>query len=130
MRVSIFKRGRMWWARWTKGGKQERISFGTGNRKIAEEKRIRLENQLLNGEFEKKSQRVPFQQLVDDYEAWSGTQKKPKTVLNDQRRIQAFRDFAHPKFVDEVTTKNVMDYQTHRADKSPATRTGCEPVSR
>lgn len=124
MRVSIYKRGRVWWARWRKDGRQHRVSFETGNRKIAEEKRIRLEHQLLTGEFEEEPapERVSVQQLVEEYAAWSHTQKKPKTVLNDEARIQAFRDFAKPQFVDEITTKSVMDYQTHRAKKSPATR--------
>ena len=97
MRVSIYKRGRVWWARWRKDGKQERVSLGTENRKIAEEKRIRLEHRLLNGGPEElrapEPVQVRVQQLVDEYEAWSHTVKKPKTVMNDQARIQAFRDF-------------------------------------
>lgn len=121
MRVSIYKRGRVWWARWRKDGVQERVSFGTENKKIAEEKRIRLEHRLLVGEEEQPAtapERVLVQQLVDEYEAWSKTQKKPKTVRNDKARIQAYRDFARPKFVDEITTKSVMDYQAVLSEKS------------
>ncbi len=77
MRVGLYKRGRVWWAPWRKDGKQRRVSSRTENKKIAEEMRIRLEHRLLNGDAEEPAAiaRVPIQQLVDEYEAWSKTQK-------------------------------------------------------
>lgn len=115
MKVTMFKRGSTWWAQWRKDGVRTRRSLRTSNWKIAEEMRIELEYQLLRGELPAEKPRVPIAQLVAEYEAWSKANKRPKTVVNDRGRIQRFRDHGNPEFVDDVTTKSVMDYFSHRA---------------
>ncbi len=65
MKVGIYKRGCVWWARWREDGVQRRVNFRTENRKVAEEKRIRLENRLLNGEGVQGESRAPMAELVE-----------------------------------------------------------------
>ena len=50
MRVGIYRRGRIWWARWTQDGKKSYRSLQTGNRKIAAELGLRLQKRLLLGD--------------------------------------------------------------------------------
>ncbi len=119
MKVTLFKRGRVWHARWRKNGRQSRQSLATENKKIAEELRVELEYRLYNPKRPSAEPEAPARMqmaaLVDEYEAWSRANKQPKTVLNDQARIKAYRDFAKPEFVDEVTTASVMKFFAHRA---------------
>ena len=82
---------------------------------MAEEKRIRLENRLLNGEGVQRESRVPIGELVEGYHTWSLANKRPGTVMNDQARIQRYLAFTKAATVQDVTTKSVMDYFAHRS---------------
>jgi site-specific recombinase XerD len=93
---------------------RHRKTLRTKNKKIAEELRTELTHELLHGEPNANPKRIPMETLVIEYARWSRANKRPKTVLNDQARIRKFRAFANLEYVDQVASKNVMDYFSHR----------------
>lgn len=94
MRVGIYRRGRIWWARWTQDGKKSYRSLQTDNRQIAVELGLRLQKRLLLGDEPGKAPRVPIERLLGEYEAWSKANKRPRTVLNDTARIRGYTDLS------------------------------------
>ena len=88
MRVGIYRRGRIWWARWTQDGNKSYRPLRTDNRKIAAELALRLRKRLLLGDEPSKRPRVPMSKLQDEYETWSKANKRPRTVIKDTARIR------------------------------------------
>jgi hypothetical protein len=79
MKVTLFRRGRVWWARYRTDGHQVRCSFETDNRKIAEDRRVELEHGLLHDSVETKIEAVSLPQFLEEYRGFSLSRKRPKS---------------------------------------------------
>ncbi len=59
--------------------------------------------------------RVSISELRDAYEEWSRANKRPRTVLNDKGRLDAFFADVVVSTVNEITTQNVERFLSKRA---------------
>ncbi len=132
MVVSVYRRGRMFWASYREGGERFRVSLETTHRKVAEQKRIEVEFELLRRQREREmvvpgvDDRVgaTIAEVRDAYDVWSRANKRPKTVRNDVARLQSFLE-AHESEapIDSVRTRDVEGFLSRRAlaGAAPAT---------
>ena len=110
VKVQIYKRGQVWWARYTWRGKRHRHSLDTTNKKVAEDIRAELEWKLRRGQLTTENVRVPIADYRAEYRDYSQGFKKPKTHMNDMARLAGFLDFVDAEFLDEIKTPDVMRY--------------------
>lgn len=130
--ATVFKRGKVWWIQFRVDGRQVRESLGTTNRKVADELRLGKEVELAlarrpggvvaapapvavavrvsNAEPEPAP--VDLATVRADYAAWSTAHKRPKTILNDKARLDAFFATVTGKALAEVTTADVERFLT------------------
>jgi len=67
--MGLFKRGRVWWMRFTYNGKQMRRSCETTSRKLAEEILCKVKTQITEGKFlEVEARETTFEELCEDLE--------------------------------------------------------------
>ncbi len=132
MVVSIYKRGRTWWASYREEGERIRLSLDTANGKVAEQKRIEIEFELLR-RLREREMVVPLvaeepkptiAEVRGAYTLWSKANKRPKTVRNDQARLDSFFEAHEPAAsIDSVRTRDVEEFLSRRALAGSASAT-------
>lgn len=156
--VTLFRRGKVWWIQFRSGGQRVRESLQTENRKLADELRVRREQELqrlrlglplavpvvapgvvpaggpvpaapapvpaAGPEPERASPAEELARIRAEYADWSTGHKRPKTILNDRKRLDAFFATVPGKALAEVRTVDVERFLTAAATagRSPATR--------
>ena len=124
MRVTIYRRGRIWWVRYADQGRQVRQSLHTDNRKIAEDHRAELEWRVRRGEVPPAERRVTIDRFLEEYEVHSQAHKRPKSHRTDMGRIRAFLGAVPGGALQSVSTADVVGYLAQKAladGSSPAT---------
>ncbi len=139
--VTLFRRGKVWWLRYQQDGRKVRESLKTDNRKVADELRLRREVELGQRrlgivaaasapapvvEVAAAPAPGPARPLADvrrEYEAWSAAHKRPRTILNDKGRLDAFFATVPGKSLVQVATADVERFLTTQAmlGRQPAT---------
>ena len=131
--VTIGKRGAIYYAQYRHNGKQTRVSLKTSNRKVAEQHRLKLELDLAQRSLglapavpvtsEPEESVVPLAEVRSGYETFSKANKRPKTVLNDTSRLNAFFESVPGLEFWQIRTSHVERYLTSVAadGRSPAT---------
>lgn len=151
--VTLFRRGKVWWIQFRSSGQRVRESLQTENRKLADELRVRREQELQrqrlglppvlpvvpdgvpapaspSGSIEVAPKSVlvshaeELARIRAEYGDWSTGHKRPKTILNDRKRLDAFFATVKGKALGEVRTVDVERFLTAAATagRSPATR--------
>ncbi|MEZ5988742.1 MAG: site-specific integrase [Planctomycetota bacterium] len=115
MKVAIYLRGQTWWARYTYGGKRYRHSLDTSNKKIAEDLANDLEWRLRRGKLDPEPERVRIADYLEQFKVHSAAIKKPKTHLNDLRRIEGFLATLEVDYLHEVTPAMVTAWLSGQA---------------
>ena len=137
--VTLFRRGRVWWLRYREDGRRVRESLQTDNRKVADELRLRRQVELGQRRLATVSLGAaapaavevlpappPIRPLADvrrEYEAWSVAHKRPRTILNDKGRLEAFFVTVPGKALAQIATADVERFLTGQAmqGRQPAT---------
>ena len=125
MRVTMFCRGRTWWAQSKNNGHRVRRSLKTTNKRIAEDLARELEREIHNGVPPKKEpERVSITVFRDEYESYCEANKRPKTAQSDKLRVKEFIAHSGVESLDQVTTASVSRFLSHKVLKdkiAPAT---------
>ena len=136
--VTLFRTGKVWWLRYRVDGRKVRETLKTENRKLAEELRARRQHELLSARLAPAGvaiERAPVvvvappppvvavAQAREEYAAWSTVHKRPKTILNDNGRLDEFFASVPGKALDAITTADVERMLTQLA------RRGCAPAT-
>jgi site-specific recombinase XerD len=125
--VSIFRRGRTWYANFQRDGKQQRPSLKTASKKQARRKAIRLEAELLEGRYQPVPTVPTLAAVIKDYTAFLRTERRAaKTLTKYQKVFDRLADLAERRRVrtlDGVTLKVVDAYRSERAQAGVAAKT-------
>lgn len=137
--VTLYRRSRIWWIRYRDNGVRRRESLRTDNRKLAETLRRKKEAELLDAELARRlgvgapsvgrpeeatpEARPGLRTVREEYEQWSKAHKRPKTVLNDKARLDAFFATVRVERADQVRVADVERFigKLGGEGKSPAT---------
>jgi integrase len=102
--VSIYKRGRIWYANYQIEGKQCRPSLKTQTKNVALRKATELENQLQQGSMPQKITKVTLVQLQKEYLAGLESLERAKsTISHNKTALNDFLTFAATKKVQLIS---------------------------
>ena len=124
MRVTIYRRGLVWWVRYQQSHRRVRRSLKTTNRKVAEDLRIELEYRLRRGELPTQVRSKTLDDFVEEYRNFSQARKRPKSHATDMARVRAFTASLKSVLVEDVETADVSAFLSARVlehGNSPAT---------
>ena len=128
--VTIFKRGRRWWAEFYSDGRQERKSLKTRSKKQARLEAGRIDMALLSGEPVERPDAAPDRVAISDtvelYLAHLRTEGRRKTTITRyDAPLRRFTEFAMKRgitMLDQVTIRLASEYRAFRhPDVQPKT---------
>lgn len=88
--ITLYKRGRVWWADSSCGGARRQWSLRTRDAKIAEQLRHQAELDLLSGG---RLARKPWPEFESEFTAWVSSQVAPSTKARYEFSCKHFREF-------------------------------------
>jgi site-specific recombinase XerD len=87
--VRIFRRGRIWWANFQRGGSQHRRTLKTTNRKEARRLALLLEADLLGGRYQAKVKAATVDEAVENYLSHLRTERRASKTLTKYEAVLA-----------------------------------------
>ena len=125
-RVSIFLNGRVWYANWQEGPKQQRKSLRTRNHEVARQKARTLEAEL-SGAVPRQTGTVDIAAAVQAYIDWQDSNDRaPKTMLKYRDVLNRFATHcreAGVRPVHAITTQTVDEFGVRRRRDGMAAKT-------
>ena len=79
--VRIFRRGRVWWANFQRGGRQHRKTLGTPSKKEARRRALLLEAELLEGRYQSRPKPPTVDEAVEAYLRHLHTERRAAKTL-------------------------------------------------
>jgi integrase len=79
--VRIFRRGRVWWANFQRGGRQHRKTLGTPSKKEARRRALLLEAELLEGRYQSRPKPPTVDEAVEAYLRHLHTERRAARTL-------------------------------------------------
>ncbi len=124
--MGIFRRGEIWWMRFTHNGRQIRRSTETADKKLAQRIFDKIKGEIAEGKW---FERLPgedytFGDLIEKYLVeYSALNKAPKSHIRDKslakHLLDHFRDFP----VLEISSKDIVKYKIKRRGEDASPRT-------
>lgn len=117
-RVRIYPRGKKktYCADFWCDGKHHRRSLKTRNLKIARQKALVLETQLLEGSYQPAPAPLPLSEAIEAYLAHLRTEnRRPKTITKYEGMLRTFREFAERNNVFRLSQVSVVLVDKYRA---------------
>ncbi|MEO1996454.1 MAG: tyrosine-type recombinase/integrase, partial [Planctomycetaceae bacterium] len=125
--VSIFQRGKTWWANWQDNGKQHRKSLHTKSKKEARIRAVRLETEIHSGLLQKTRKSPTFTDAIGAYLLHLETERrKTKTNAKYKTVLTNFSEFAIGrgiKTLDRIDIPTVDAYRNSRVKANRAPKT-------
>ncbi|HEV3343514.1 MAG TPA: site-specific integrase [Pirellulales bacterium] len=127
--VSIFQRGKRWYANFQRDGEQVRQSLKTTSKKQARQKAIALEAQLIEGRYERPVKAPSIESVFHDYVENLKAEGRAKKTLSAvelvQRRVLELGRQRRVPSVDGVDLEFIDAYRNMRTagEKKPADKT-------
>jgi hypothetical protein len=124
--MGIFKRGPVWWMRFSYQGKQVRESTGTDDRKLAQRIFDKTRGQIAEGTWFECSpgDDFTFEELMDKYlEEYSAVNKAPKSYLRDESLNKHLQKHFGKLYLPEITPKMISEYKITRRKEGASPRT-------
>jgi integrase len=115
-RVHLWKRGELFWIRYTLNGERRWLSLRTANKKIAEELRAEWEVKVRRGEAGQ-ALSVPMGALVDEFIRYQQTRKTAHGCANDLANLKRFLKDCPLKKAADLTPVVVNRYLTLRRER-------------
>jgi hypothetical protein len=124
--MGLFKRGQVWWMRFSFNGKQVRKPTETTDKKLAEKIHHKVMTQIAEGKwFEKPiGADKTLAELLDKYlKEHSTPNKAASTVKNDTAMVKEMKEFFGDVLLQDVTPSLISAYKTKCREKelAPAT---------
>lgn len=124
--MGLFKRGPMWWVRFTFQGKQIRKSLEVTDKKLAERIACKIHTEIAEGKwFERKlDQERTFRQMITRYlDEHSKRNKTETSYVRDKsladHLLSAFAD----RLLAEITPRDIAEYKAKRRGQGAAPKT-------
>jgi integrase len=120
-RVTIFQRGRLWYANYQLEGKQHRPSLKTASKKEARRRAIRLEAEILEGRCRSAPAPAALADVVRDYQQYLRTEgRASKTLVKYDKVLERLLDLAGRRGVRNVGGVNLKLVDAYRAERVQA----------
>jgi hypothetical protein len=123
--MGLFKRGKVWWMRFTYEGKQIRRSTETSDKRLAEAILGKLQVRIVEGRFfevlEEKER--TFGEMMDRYLKERSILKAPTSRLRDEQNLQHLLPVFRKLRLAEVTSKLLAGYKAKRRVEKAAPAT-------
>lgn len=125
--VSIFLRGKTWYANYQLDGRQHRKSLSTTSLKEARRQAIRLEADILTGRFKQHSEVATIAEAVAAYKESLRTEKRAKkTIVKYDKvldRVLALAESLKAKTMDRMNLAFMDRYRSMRVKEGRADKT-------
>jgi integrase len=125
--VSIFQRGRRWYANFQLAGKQQRPSLGTTSKKEARRRALQLEAEIIHGRYRRTPPPPLVSAVVHDYRQFLRTEARAqKTLVKYDMVLNRLLDLAsrrRVRTIEEVNLKFVDAYRAERVRAGAAPKT-------
>jgi integrase len=125
-RVSIFLNGRIWYANWQEGPKQQRKSLGTRNHDVARQKARLLESEL-SGAVPRQAGRFDIGAVVQAYLDWEDSNDRADKTMTKYRyvlnRFTAHCHAAGVRLMHAISVQTVDDFGVRRRRDGMAAKT-------
>ncbi|MDB5390637.1 MAG: Mobile element protein [Planctomycetaceae bacterium] len=112
--VSIFKRGRVWYANYQHDGRQQRPSLKTKVKNVALKKATELEIQLQQGNMPRKVTKVSLEEVQQEYLAkLESLGRAPSTISHNKTALNGLLKFAATKnvhWISQIDLPLIDDY--------------------
>lgn len=124
--MGLYKRGPVWWMRFSYQGKQIRRSTETDDRKLAQRIFDKLKGEIAEGKW---FERLPgedytFKNLIDKYMAeYSEVNKAPKSHLRDKSLKKHLLDSFGDMYITDIGSKDISEYKVKRRQEGASPRT-------
>jgi hypothetical protein len=119
-RMTLYPRGKkgVYSADFWRQGKHCRVSLKTRNRKVAEQRAIKLANDLIEGLYKAPPPAMTIQKAIDEYVQYLETEGRArKTIVRYRGELHAFRDFLaglHAGRLSQITISLFDKFRAHR----------------
>lgn len=114
--VSIFQRGKRWYANFQVEGNQHRRSLKTSSKKQARQLAIRLEAEILEGRFREAAKAVTIDKAVEAYLAHQRTERRAKkTIAKIELTCRRLKELAQTRKVLSLAAVNLTFVDAYRA---------------
>lgn len=123
--MGLFKKGRVWWMRFTYRGKQERKSTETRDRRLAKKIYCKVITDITEGKWFKRKigDEKTFREMVEKYLVEYSISKTSSGQIRDNIIARWLNSFFGDFMVNEITPSMIVDYKAQRRkeEKAPAT---------
>jgi site-specific recombinase XerD len=125
--VRIFQRGQVWWVNFQRGGRQNRVSLRTTNKKEARRRALRIEAELLDGCYESRPKPPSLQNAMQEYlDHLRAERRAPKTLVQYERVLRNARELLESR---RATTLRDLDLRAIDAYRQMRVKAGAAPVT-
>lgn len=124
--MGLFRRGQVWWMRFSYRGKQIRRPTETTDRKLAEKVYHKVMSQIAEGKWFEKPLGADktVRELLEKYlKEHSARNKAPKSHIRDQSLAKHLNDTFGDHLLTEVTARAISGYKVKRRDEEAAANT-------
>lgn len=125
--VSIFKRGNTWWANWQHTGRQRRKSLKTKSMKEARLRALRLETEILSGEYRNRVNAASIAEVISAYMQYLETERrKPKTLVKYRGILKSLSQVAEDngiRAINQITISFLDKYRHTRVAAGVSAKT-------
>lgn len=111
MRVSLFKRKKTFWIRYTYQGKQYRESLKTHDPTVARRLAKHIEKQLILGMHAVPDEKTPIDSFLEQYFPYAEAHKSSKTVLIDRWAIKELGKRIPIRYLQDVTPNQIENFK-------------------
>lgn len=124
--MGIFKRGPVWWMRFSYQGKQIRESTETDDRKLAQRIFDKTKGEIAEGTWFEKlpAENYTFAELMDKYlKEYSVVNKAASSHIRDKSVNSHLQEHFGKFYLPEITPKIISEYKTKRREEGASPRT-------
>jgi integrase len=124
--MGIFKRGPVWWMRFSYQGKQIRESTGTDDRKLAQRIFDKTKGEIAKGTWFEHlpGEDYTFAELMDKYlKEYSAVNKAKSSPIRDIRLNNHLQKHFGKFYLPEITPKMISEYKIKRRNEGASART-------
>lgn len=124
--MGLFKRGSVWWMRFSHQGKQIRRSTETEDKKLAIRIFDKLKGEIAESKWFEKlpGEDYTFEALMDKYMTeYSAVHKKPSSHIRDKSLNNHLQKSFGKFYLPEITSRMIAEYKLKRRNEGACSRT-------
>jgi hypothetical protein len=117
--VSIFQRGRRWYAHYRLDGKPVRQSLKTSSKKEARRKALALERDLINGEVRRPTRAPSITDVINEYVSHLRAQRRSqKTITKYEFCFKLLLELAAKRRITRIDQIDLAFVDTYRLERT------------